>query len=196
MTISTSPDDKEEALQFDISETRRTRKWTKKDLVGRALWETVGKTLFALSPRPLWGARRALLRAFGAQVGREVHILPSVKIAIPWNLEIQQFASVGDRAILYSLGLIKIGERATISQYAHICAGTHDYRKKSFDLLKPSVSIGSDAWICADAFVGPDVTIGKRAIIGARAVVVKNVEEGHIMVGNPAYVLGERPKFE
>ena len=196
MTTSPAHDEKEKALQFDISENRRTRKWTKRELLGRALWETVGKTLFALSPRPLWGARRVILRAFGAQVGRDVHILPSVKIAIPWNLELQHFASVGEQAILYSLGRITIGERATISQYAHICAGTHDYRKKSFDLLKSPINIGSDAWICANAFIGPGVTIGKRAIVGACAVIMTNVEDGNIMVGNPARVIGERPELE
>lgn len=188
--------DVEMFLQVDIVENRKSQKWTTKELVGRALWETIGALIFSLSPRSLWGFRRTLLRAFGARIGSGVHILPSVRIAVPWNLEIGRFASVGDRAILYSLGPIQIGERSTISQYAHICAGSHEYRKRSFDLLKPAVKIGSDVWICADAFIGPGVTIGKGAIIGARAVAIKDVKEGNIMAGNPARQVGERQMLD
>jgi putative colanic acid biosynthesis acetyltransferase WcaF len=46
--------------------------------------------------------------------------------------------------------------------------------------------IGPDAWVAADAFVGPSVTIGEGAVVGARAVVMKDIEPGHVVVGNPA----------
>jgi putative colanic acid biosynthesis acetyltransferase WcaF len=59
-------------------------------------------------------------------------------------------------------------------------------------LLKPPIEIGSDAWVCADAFIGPDVRIGDGAIVGARAVVVKTVEPGTIVAGNPAQQIGVR----
>jgi putative colanic acid biosynthesis acetyltransferase WcaF len=127
-----------------------------------------------------------LLRLFGARVGRAVHIYPSVRITIPWNLAIDDHSAVGDRALLYSLGPITIGERVTISHQAQLCAGTHDYRKADFPLLKPPIVIEGGAWICADAFVGPGVTIGANAIVAARAVATKDVASGMIVGGNPA----------
>ena len=178
--------------KLDITANRRAQKWTAKELLGLMLWETIGSCLFAWSPRLAWGWRRAVLRTFGARVGRAVHIYPSVRIAIPWNLDIRDQAVVGDSAILYSLGLITIGPRATISQYAHLCAGSHDQNAPSFDLMKPPITICAEAWICADAFVGPGVTIGERTILGARAVAMKDIPDEVIAAGNPARLIRKR----
>jgi putative colanic acid biosynthesis acetyltransferase WcaF len=133
-----------------------------------------------------------LLRLFGAQVGAQVHIHPSARIFLPWNLEIGDWSSVGFEAWLYNLGPMKIGERVTISQRAHLCGGTHKFREASMPLVRASITVCNEAWICADAFVGPGVTIGDRAVVGARAVVMRNVPAGKIVVGNPARETGER----
>jgi putative colanic acid biosynthesis acetyltransferase WcaF len=101
-------------------------------------------------------------------------------------------AAVGDRVIIYNLGIISIGRDATISQHAHLCAGTHDFRRADMPLVKSPISIGAGAWICADAFVGPGVTVGPMAVVGARAVVVRDVADHVVVVGNPAHVVGER----
>ena len=132
------------------------------------------------------------MRLFGAKIGRDVHIHPTARIAVPWNLHIADEASVGESAILYSLGLIFIGRRATVSQHAHLCAGTHDHHCADMPLIKSPISIGAGAWICADAFVGPGVTIGEMAVVGARAVVIKDIAPNAIVVGNPSRVVGER----
>lgn len=148
--------------------------------------------LFRFSPRLLWGWRRWLLRRFGAKIGPGAHICPSVRITIPWNLDIGPQSAVGDRAILYALGPITIGARVTISQGAHLCAGTHDWRRPDMALLKPPIVIGDDAWICADAFVGPGVTVGAGAVLGARGVATKDVAPWTIVAGNPAAGIGQR----
>jgi putative colanic acid biosynthesis acetyltransferase WcaF len=178
---------------LDITANRSAPKWSRKELAGRFLWE-LAHPLFGWSPRPLWGWRRALLRLFGAKIGREVHIHPSVRIAVPWNLTIGDQSAVGDGAILYALGPITLEDRVTVSQGAHLCAGTHDYRDPVMTLLKPPIVIERDAWVCADAFIGPGVRVGAHAIVGARCVVMKHVEPGAIMIGNPARLLRRRGK--
>lgn len=175
----------------DIAANRRVAKWTRKELAGRILWE-IAHPLFAWSPRPLWGWRRFLLRLFGARIGREVHVHQSVHIIVPWNLSIGDQSAVGDRAILYALGPITLAERVTISQGAHLCAGTHDYRDPAMPLLKLPILVERDVWICADAFVGPGVRIGASAVVGARSVVTKDVTPGAVMVGNPARAIRQR----
>jgi putative colanic acid biosynthesis acetyltransferase WcaF len=179
----------------DICANRAGRKWTRSELVRRAAWEILRTPLFAWTPRPLWAWRRTILRAFGARIGQEVHIHPTVKIAIPWNLDVGDHAALGDGAIVYSLGRIRIGAGATISQYAHLCAGTHDYRLRDFPLVKSTVEIGEGAWICADAFVGPSVLVGDYAILGARAVAITDVPAWTIAAGNPARAIRQRPHF-
>ncbi|MDG1668449.1 MAG: putative colanic acid biosynthesis acetyltransferase [Opitutae bacterium] len=121
-----------------------------------------------------------------------MNIYPSVEIMIPWNLSIGDYATVGDGATLYALGQIRIGSGATVSQGAHLCAGTHDYEAAAFTLIKSSVTIEDRAWICADAFVGPGVTIGKGAVVAARAVAVKSVEDWAVVGGNPAKMIKVR----
>jgi putative colanic acid biosynthesis acetyltransferase WcaF len=177
---------------LDIAANRAARKWSAGELAGRALWETLGQLLFALSPRPLWGWRRGLLRLFGAKVAGGVHLHPSVRITVPWNLDIGQYAAIGEDVRLYNLGLISVGATATVSQGAHLCAGTHDYRKADLPLIKATIRVESGAWVCADAFVGPNVTVGEYAIAGARAVVMRDVPAFAIVAGNPARQIGVR----
>lgn len=176
---------------LDIAANRSSRKWTRKELLGRLLW-SLCSPLFRFSPRLLWGWRRGLLRTFGAHIGREVRIDPSARIFIPWNLKIGDWSAVGFDVLLYNLGPLEIGEKATISQRAHLCGGSHDFRDPAMPLLKCAVTIGDGAWICADAFVGPGVIVSKGAVVGARAVVVKDVEAAAIVAGNPARMIGQR----
>ena len=178
--------------KIDIAVNRHASKWTRRELIGRICWEIAGRRLFSWSPRPAWGWRRWLLRRFGARVGQAVRIDPSARIVIPWNLALGDNVGIGERAILYALGPITVGNNATISQNAHLCAGSHDFRGPAMQLTKPPIAIGAGAWICADAFIGPGVVIGDFAIVAARAVVVRDVAAGIVVAGNPAVQVGVR----
>jgi len=157
----------------------------------RVLWGG-GHFLYRYSPGPMHGWRRFLLWLFGAEVGKEVHVENSATIYFPWNLKVGPWSAIGEDAVVYNLGQITIGEKVTISQRAHLCAGTHDYTAPDLPLLKPPIHVGDQAWICADAFVGPDVNVGDGAVVGARAVVLDNVEPWKVVGGNPARVVKER----
>lgn len=174
---------------IDVTANRAARKWNRREQLARVLW-ALAWPLFRLSPRPFfWGWRRMLLRLFGARVGAGAHVCPSVRITMPWNLDLGAQCGIADRVILYALGHIRIGDRATISQGAHLCAGTHDLTDPSRPLLKPPISIGADAWVAADAFIGPNVTVGRGSIVGARAVVMRDVPADVTVIGNPARVI-------
>jgi putative colanic acid biosynthesis acetyltransferase WcaF len=178
---------------LDIEGNRADRKWTTGEQLTRVLW-ALARPLFVCSPRIAWGWRRGLLRLFGAKIGAEAHIYPNVRIEIPWNVSVGAYAAVGDHAILYALGRITIGEKATVSQGAHLCAGTHDFRNPQMPLLKMPIVIEDGAWIAADAFVGPGVTIGRHAVVGARGVAVRDVPPEAVVAGNPARVIGSRQR--
>lgn len=150
---------------------------------------------FRFSPRICFAWRAWLLRRFGASVGKNVHIYPGVRITIPWNLTIGDWSTVGDRAEIYNLGKVKIGNRVTISQRAYLCAGTHDHRDPGFPLVKTPISVDDEVWVCADAFVGPNVKLGAGCIVGARAVVVRDTDPGWIVAGNPAREIRKKETF-
>jgi putative colanic acid biosynthesis acetyltransferase WcaF len=171
--------------EVNINDNRAAAKYTRKELLLRVLWGC-GKWIFRLTPRPCFGIRRSILRIFGAEVGAGVNIYPSAVIYFPWNLKIGQDSSIGEWALVYNLGLVSIGARTTISQRVHLCAGTHDYRNPAMPLIKSPITIGDEVWVCADAFVGPNVEIAAKGIVAAAAVVVKSVDAGQIVGGNPA----------
>lgn len=177
---------------IDPLDERRRSPWSLRDKIMRVLWMIVGTLLFRPSFHNWYGWRNLVLRMFGAKIARGVRIRPSVSIEIPWHVDIGEGTVIGDYAILYSLGRITVGPHVVLSQYSHLCAGTHDHTDPAFPLLRPPIRIGSDVWIAADAFVGPGVTVGDRAIIGARATVVRDIPPGVVVAGNPARVVKDR----
>jgi putative colanic acid biosynthesis acetyltransferase WcaF len=181
MTVPTDPN-----LPAIDPAIRSQSPWTTKDRIRRLLWGMVESTLFRCSPHPAYAWRRLLLRAFGAKLTGSVRIRRTVHIEIPWNLTVGENTAIGDHAILYCLGPVTIGRSVTISQYAHLCAGTHDYRSPAMTLLKPPIVIGDDVWIATDAFVGPGVSVGDRAVLGARSSAFSDLPASMICVGSPA----------
>jgi len=180
-----------DACAVNTRANRRARKYTRLEMLRRVLWG-FGRLGFRLTPRPWFSLRRSILRSFGAEIGREVHIYNSALVYFPWNLRIGDWSSIGEGALVYNLGRVTIGQSVTISQRAHLCAGSHDYRRPDFPLMKLPITVHDGAWICADAFVGPGTVVGEGAVVGARAVVVKNVEPWTVVAGNPARFLSRR----
>jgi acetyltransferase-like isoleucine patch superfamily enzyme len=166
--------------------------WTLREKIARAFWMLLGRPVFRASFHNWYEFRSWWLRLFGARIGNGVRLRPTAHVEIPWNVDIRDGATVGDHAIVYSLGRITIGERTIVSQYAHLCAGTHDFTDRRFPLIRDPIWIGSDAWIGADAFVGPNVRIGHLAVLGARSSTYKDLEPKKVYVGNPAKALKER----
>jgi putative colanic acid biosynthesis acetyltransferase WcaF len=113
-------------------------------------------------------------------------------VEIPWNLQVGAGTIIGDEVILYCLGLVTIGARVTISQYSHLCAGTHDFTRRDFPLLRVPIEIGDEVWIATDVFVGPGVKIGPGAVVGARSSVFQDLPAWQICVGTPARAIKER----
>jgi len=163
--------------------------------IARVLWGFVQATVFVGSFHNWYRFRRWLLVCFGAKLHPTVRIRRTVRIEIPWNLTMGAESSAGDRAILYCLGPVTIGDRVMISQNVHICAGSHDYTLKAMPLLRPPIIVEDDVWIAADAFVGPAVRIGEGAILSSRACVMRDVEPWSIYAGNPAKLIKPRPPY-
>jgi acetyltransferase-like isoleucine patch superfamily enzyme/glycosyltransferase involved in cell wall biosynthesis len=184
--------DSNQPRAYPIQHRPESSPWSSKEKIGRGLWMVVGRPMFRLSFHNWHALRRGLLRLFGARIGQGVAIRPTVSIEVPWMIDIDDYAVVGDHAILYSLGRIYIGKRTIISQYSHLCAGTHDHTDHRFPLVREPITVGDDVWIGADAFVGPAVCIGNLAVLGARSSAFKDLPPKKTCVGSPAKPIKER----
>lgn len=160
------------------------------------IWRIVQSTLFRFTPPALSRWRVALLRLFGARVDWSAHIEPSTTVHFPWRLAIGSQSVVAHGVILDCMGTITIGSRTRLSQYAHLCAGTHEYIRPDMRIVPKPITIGDEVWVAADCFIGPGVTIADRALVAARSSVFRDLPENHIAAGEPATVRRERPPME
>jgi putative colanic acid biosynthesis acetyltransferase WcaF len=182
-------------MPIDIVQHLRNDNYPRATLLKRILWAFCG-ALFRFSPPPFHGWRRFVLRCFGARIGRGVRIYPSTQVTFPWNLSIADHVIVGPDVKLYALATISIESHVLVSQGAHLCAGSHDYRQPNLPNAHAPIRVEGGTWIAADAFIGPGVTIGAGSVVGARAVVVRDVPAGSVVVGNPARVIKKIPPGE
>ena len=161
-------------------------------LVVEWLWRAVSAVVFQSPCVPFYGVKRALLRLFGASVGRGVVIKPRVTVTFPWKLSIGDHAWIGEGVWLDSLDRIALGDHVCISQNAYLCTGNHDYRSATFDLRCAPIRIERGAWIAAAAVVGPGVAVGEGAVLTLGSVATGALEAGGIYRGNPASRVGAR----
>lgn len=151
-----------------------------------AVWLAM-KVVFFLAPLPLPSSlRAALLRAFGAQVGKGCVIREGVDISFPWRLVLGNFVWIGGGTRILTLAPVTIGSNSCLSQEAFLCTGSHNHRSESFDLIARPITIGEECWVGARAFVGPGVTVGSHCVVAACAVVVRDLPQGSLVAGNPA----------
>ena len=157
-----------------------------------AVWLVMSLVLFRLCPLGLPGIKCAVLRRFGAKVGRGVVIKPDVKITFPWKLTLGDHVWLGEDCWLLNLAPIVIESHVCISQRAFLCTGSHDYTSPRFDLITQPITVEAGAWVGAAAWVGPGVTVGSHAVLAAGSVATKDLEPFGIYQGNPAVLVKRR----
>ena len=154
------------------------------------LWWFVQAIAFPLTPQPLHGLRRALLRLFGANIGANVYIRPTARFTYPWKVEIGNHSWIGDDVVFYSLDHIRVGQHCVISQQSYLCTGSHDLQDPAFGLITAPITINNGVWVAADCFIGHGVHIGANAVIGVRSSVFSNIPAEQVCWGTPC-----RPRY-
>jgi len=185
-TSRTQQPDPDATTDRVAGEPPRVSPWGFREKIGRVAWSLVRAWCWRWIPRPWWPLRSAILRCFGATIGRQVRIDPTVAIEIPWHLTIDEGTRVCERAILYCLGSVRIGRECLVGPYAHICAGTHDYTSTRFTLLRPPIVIGDRCTVLTASLIGPGVTLAPGTVVRERAGVFTNTRPHTIYSGTPA----------
>ncbi len=158
----------------------------------RLLWILVSCVFFEGGWFVLGSVKPWLLRLFGATIGRGVVLKPNLRIKYPWRLSIGDHVWVGQGTWIDNIVGVEIGSHVCISQGVYFCTGSHDHRRRTFDLTPGEIRVGSGAWVAAQATLLPGVTVGRNALVAVCSVVTKDVPPGVIVAGNPARVLRDR----
>ena len=164
---------------------------------GRARWVEAAwyaaKCLLFLPPWPVpSSAKCAVLRFFGARVGRGVVIKPRVNIHLPWKLVIGDFTWLGEEVFILNFEQVTMGAHCCVSQRVFLCTGNHDYGQVDFPYRNRPITVEDGAWVGAQSFVGPGVTISAEAVIMAGSVVTRNQPAAMVCGGNPCVPIKPR----
>lgn len=159
---------------------------------GRALWYLVNEVVFRSAFIPFSGLKCRILGWFGARIGKGVVIKPRVSIKYPWNLEVGDFAWIGEEVWIDNLGRVTIGPHACLSQGCLMLCGNHDYTRETFDLKVGTIELGEGAWVGSRALVGPGTVMGSHAVLSAGSVATGSLEPYTVYRGNPALPVRRR----
>ena len=177
--------------KVDLSQYQNTI-GRKKQII-RLIWVVVWAIFVRPFPRSMaknW--KQFLLRLFGAKIHKTANIYSSVRIYMPWNLEMAAYSCLSPEVDCYNVAKIYLGENSIVSQKSYLCAASHDISKNDYPLITAPIIIEDQAWVGAGAYVGMGVTIGEGAVVGATASVYKNVEPWTVVGGNPAKFIKNR----
>jgi len=155
----------------------------------RRLWVVV-RCVFFQNPFPWRSAfRSALLRSFGAKIGKGVSIGSNVNISFPWRLVIGDDVWIGDDVGILSLAQVTIESSVCVARRSFLCTGSHDIRREDFKLKVAPILIRRGSWIAIGSLILQGVTIGEGAVVSAGSVVSKDVPANYLVRGNPATVV-------
>lgn len=156
------------------------------------LWYFTQSVLFANPLLTSYGAKRWMLRAFGAEIAAGVLIKPRVRVKCPWHLRIGRDAWIGEGVWIDNFVSVSIGPNACLSQGAYLCTGNHDWRGPAMDLVVSPIVVEEGAWVGAFSRVAPGVTVAKRSVVTLGSVLLQDTEEGMVYGGHPAASLKDR----
>lgn len=154
-------------------------------------WYAVSTLFYRSGIVPFSNVLVAILRAFGASIGKDVRIKPGIHIRYPWKLKLGDHSWLAD-CYIDNLDQVIIGKHACISQQAMLMTGNHNYKSSTFDLITKPIIIEDGVWLGAKTLISPGVIAHTHAVLTAGSTAVKNLDAYTIYQGNPAIKIRER----
>lgn len=160
--------------------------------IKRYIWYLFNILFFKTSLFPLNRFKVFLLRLFGAKIGHNVLIKPSVNIKYPWFLKIGNNVWIGEQVWIDNLVMVSIGNNVCLSQACLLITGNHDYTETTFDLIVKSIVLEDGVWIGARAVICGGTVCRNHSVVTLGSVVSGELESMGIYRGNPAVKIKER----
>ncbi|MHA4808321.1 WcaF family extracellular polysaccharide biosynthesis acetyltransferase [Flavitalea flava] len=154
--------------------------------IRQVTWYFINILFFKNPLNVLSSLKVALLKSFGAQLGKGVVVKPAVNIKYPWKLRVGDHSWIGEDVWIDNLSDVIIGKNVTLSQGSLLLTGTHDHSRVSFDFQSYPIILEDGVWIGARAVVSGGTTCRSHSILGINSVAEKELQPYTIYKGNPA----------
>jgi putative colanic acid biosynthesis acetyltransferase WcaF len=155
-------------------------------------WYFVNILFFKNSLNPFSGLKVLILKLYGAKIGSNVLLKPSINIKYPWKLTLGDYSMIGENVWIDNLDEVIIGSNVCISQGAILLSGNHNYKKTSFDLILGKIILEDGVWICAKSIVCANVICKTHSILSVNSTATNNLEPYTIYSGTPAVKVRDR----
>ena len=159
------------------------------------LWEMFDKSLLGENVHLGVKFRRILARRIFARCGRNFKAFHFVKLSFGYGLEVGDDVVVHRHVLLDDRGGIRIGDRASISDFVNVYSHSHHIHDAR-DVRTPQTVIGDGVRIAYHATVLAGTALAPDSMVGAGALVTRDTEPGTVHVGVPARPAARKPAEE
>jgi acetyltransferase-like isoleucine patch superfamily enzyme len=155
------------------------------------LWEMFDKSPLGENVELGVRFRRILAQRIFKTCGRNFKAFHFVKLSFGYNMEVGDGVVVHRHVLLDDRGGIRLGNGASVSDFANVYSHTHDIQEPS--LVKcPATVIGEGVRITYHATILAGVHVADDSMIGAMALANRNTEPHQVYVGIPAKAVREK----
>ena len=159
------------------------------------LWEMFDKSLLGENVYLGVRFRRMLARRIFGRCGSNFKAFHFVKLSFGYGLEVGDDVVVHRHVLLDDRGGIRIGDRASISDFVNVYSHSH-HISDGRDVHTPRTVIGEGVRVAYHATVLAGVTLARDSMVGAGAVVTRDAEPSTVVAGIPAKPVRRKPGGE
>lgn len=145
---------------------------------------------------PSWTLRKFYYRLCGVSFGKHSFIDQNVYILNPRGLKLGDYVHINQGCFLDARakeGII-IGNNVSISHYAKLITGGHDWNSPTFAGVFKPIHIQDYVWIGVSSIIMQGVDIAEGCVIATGAVVTKDTTPYGLYIGCPAKKVKDRIK--
>jgi acetyltransferase-like isoleucine patch superfamily enzyme len=156
------------------------------------LWEMFDKSPLGENVELGIRFRRILARRIFKRCGRNFKAFHFVKLSFGYNLEVGDNVVIHRHVLLDDRGGIRIGDRASVSDFANIYSHSHDIDDPKL-VNTPLTILGDGVRITYHATVLAGVHVADDSMVGAMALATRDTERSTVHVGIPAKPVKKKP---
>lgn len=159
------------------------------------LWEMFDKSPLGENIHLGVKFRRLLAKRIFKSCGKNFKAFQFVKFSFGYNLEVGDGVVVHRYVLLDDRGGIRIGNGASISDFANVYSHTHDI-VDGREVYSPRTVIGDGVRITYHATILAGTTVADDSMVGAGSMLTKDTKPHWVHVGVPAKPVKEKPAEE